>query len=383
MTQIVGNIRDLKGVDYAHAKWEFDNKMPSHLFYVIYSKDETEYNNIKQFIIQKTEYERKVNDQLLLEIDYDTGDISRRVKTMDEIFHYREEPFPKFIKFFTKKRGFKNKSITINLSYKHKYMCLVFNHSFGDGVKSTNNLLAKLAYGCSEETFTKQYVYKRFVNELCMMKSMINNVKLALTTKRSFIYNEHMKTIINYVNIDNAVITKVKNELNTSFNYVGMAFVLKYMFENSDATSLNVLVSFGFKENDKYYNNYTFVVITVKKEDEFEQMVKKIASDIDKKKTDFIGNYEMTHNYDGLEKIFQNNVVDIVYASMLWNEDKHYSNYIVNANPTFPAYICVLNSKANVYSNLAINIKTKNVLLKNNCLSNPKILNASKYITSP
>jgi hypothetical protein len=380
MTRIVGNIRDLKGIDYAHAKWEFDNKMPSHLFYVIYSKDETEYNNIKQYIIQKTECERKVNDLLLLEIDYDTGDISKRVKTMDEIFHYRQEPFPKFVSFFTKKRGFKNKSITINLSDKHRYMCLVFNHSFGDGIRSTNKLLANLAYGCSEETITKQYVYKPFVNELCMMKSMINNVKLTLTTKKSFIYNERMKTIINYVNIDNAVITKLKNELKTSFNYVGMAFVLKYMFEHSDATSLNVLVSFGFKENDKYYNNYTFVVITVKKEDEFEQMVKKIASDIEEKKTDFVGNYEMIHNYGSLEKIFKNDVIDVVYASMLWNEDKHYSNYIVNANPTMPVYICVLNSKANIYSNVVINIKTTNVFLKNNDFIKPEMLKTSKYL---
>jgi hypothetical protein len=186
MTRIVGNLRDLKGVDYAHANWEFKNKTPSHMFFIIYFDNENEYDDAIKHGVSAVERERQTNDIFLLEIDYSTGEIKQRVKTMDEIIHNREEPFHKFTSFFTKRRGFKNNSITINCSSKYRYVSFVLNHSFADGIKMYNDVMTNTLIGAYTETYTKHYVYTPFINELCMLKSIINNVKLSLSTKQSF-----------------------------------------------------------------------------------------------------------------------------------------------------------------------------------------------------
>jgi hypothetical protein len=380
MARLVGKISELRGADFAHAKWEFDNKIPSHMFNVVYFEDENEYRVVKEHAKNAIDRERKVNDHYLLEMNYSNGEIIERVKDFDEIVHFREEPFRNFVCFFTKKRGFKNNSITVNFSDKYRYICLVLNHTFTDGVKFYNNVMTAILPGSQEETVTTNYNCRPIVKEALMLKSIINNARLSLTTTKHFNFDCNLKTRLHFLNINNDVITQTKNILQTSFNYVCMAFVVKYIFDNSDASSLNVLVSYGFKPNDKYYNNYSFVVIKINKNDNLEKMVKKIAFDINKSKTDFVGNYEMTHNYSGLEKIFKYDRIDLVYASMLCVSKTHYSNYAINVEPTMPAYVCVTNSKANHHSSVAISIKSKGIFLKNNDFSNPKMLKTSTYL---
>ncbi len=80
MARIIGNFCDWKGVDYEHAKWEFDHQMPSHFFFLVTFETARLFNQAKRFALNAIDRERHVNDQFLLEMDYVTGDISKRVK---------------------------------------------------------------------------------------------------------------------------------------------------------------------------------------------------------------------------------------------------------------------------------------------------------------
>lgn len=362
----IGNFRDWKGVDYEHAKWEFDNKMPSHIFFIVPFKTARSYNEATRFCLNAMERERHVNDLFLLEMDYGTGEIFKRVKTMDEMVHRRDEPFRRFVTFFTKKRGFKNKSITVNVSDKYRYLCIVMNHTFADGLRMYNEIMAAILVGASKETYSTSYVYRPVINEALMAKSVWNIMRLLRTTRPSFAHDARMKTVVHFVDIENKIITQTKNKLRVSFNFACMGFVLKYIMQHSDASSLNVSVSYGFKPNDRYYNNYTFVVISVKKHDNVEEMISKIAADIDRLKPDLVGNYDMAHYYRGLGEMLKSDTIDIAYASMLFNMERPCSGYIVNADPTMPVYIGVGNSRVNRRTNVAISIKTQNVRLPGN-----------------
>jgi len=374
-------LSQLRGSDFTQGKWEFDNKMPSHLFYLICFKETKEFRDTVDYVVNKIDDERKTNDLFLLEMDYSTGNITKKIKPLEDIIHYREDKFHKFVSFFTKRRGFKNRSITVNICEKYRYACIVVNHTYADGIKMYNDLMSNIIQGCHKDIFAKEYVYKPFINEALMIKSIFNNLTMSLFHKQSFARDSKMKTKNHFVAIKNETISQIKNDLHTSFNYVCMAFVLKYIFEHSTAISLNVLVSYGFKPNERRYNNYSFVIINVKNAD-LKTMIQQIARDVEKSKSDVIGNYEILNNYSGLEDIFKNDMIDIVYASMLLNTTTHFSHYIVNADPVPPIYTCVLNSKANLYSNVAISIKTRDICLRNNDFSNPKMLKTSKYTTS-
>lgn len=258
-----------------------------------------------------------------------------------------------------------NKKLPILIVYNLNKLCcyVIFDHKVHDLI-SAFKIIKLFNFNPGKNTKPIDYNYIPIYNEIIFLLTIIVNFKKFYFKKIN--YNIDFTKIKYYkFKVINNEIQNIKKKIKIKSSMISLALSVQKIFNFSKKKPKSIIVGIllGFS-NDRFRNNYSILPLKLKYNLELIKIIMNIKKQL-KFKFSALGIYDMIKYYTPFEKKVKSKI-DVLFTNT-FNYEDNYNNYcksmkIILLNTSIPFY--VTSASQNKFTNITIQYKTKNFLVK-------------------